>query len=89
MPIYIESKGIGFIGNTYARHEYVVYVPVGEELNYAAWRLCCTNPVRDSSCESSVESKTAQNETLIATATMRQVAHAEKRLTGSFPLPKS
>ncbi|MDU9004543.1 Ig-like domain-containing protein [Sedimentitalea todarodis] len=37
MPIYIESKGIQFDGNILARHEYLVYVPIGEELNYAAW----------------------------------------------------
>ncbi|MEO9781512.1 MAG: M10 family metallopeptidase C-terminal domain-containing protein [Sedimentitalea sp.] len=37
MPIYIESKGIQFDGNIFARHEYLVYVPPGEELNYAAW----------------------------------------------------
>ena len=38
MPIYIESKGIGLVGNPLARHEYLVYVPEGQELNYEAWK---------------------------------------------------
>jgi hypothetical protein len=37
MPIYIESKGILVPGNPTARHEYLVYVPEGEELNYSVW----------------------------------------------------
>ena len=39
--------------------------------------------------EGSGRRKTAQTKTVNITATMRQVAHAEKRLTGSSPLPKS
>jgi len=38
MPIYIESKGIGFVENGLARHEYLVYVPEGQELNYDTWK---------------------------------------------------
>ncbi|MEP1535160.1 MAG: cadherin-like domain-containing protein [Paracoccaceae bacterium] len=37
MPIYIESKGIAFPENTAARHEYLVYIPIGQEENYDAW----------------------------------------------------
>lgn len=44
MPIYVESKGIRFDGNLVARHEYLVYAPVGEELNYAAWRTIGAYP---------------------------------------------
>ena len=39
--------------------------------------------------EGSGESRTAQNETMIATATMRPVPHAEKRLTATTPFPKA
>jgi len=38
MPIYIESRDldhpIGFV----AEHQYLIYIPVGEELNYEKWR---------------------------------------------------
>jgi len=44
MPIYIESKGIGFNSNTLARHEYLVYVPDGQELNYDAWKTIGAYP---------------------------------------------
>ncbi|MCK4713776.1 MAG: hypothetical protein KAT26_12940 [Marinosulfonomonas sp.] len=38
MPIYIESRNldypvVGFVGE----HQYLVYIPDGEELNYSAW----------------------------------------------------
>ena len=39
--------------------------------------------------EGSGRRKAAQTETIIATAIMRQVPHAEKRLTGMTPLPKA
>lgn len=38
MPIFVESRGILFNFNETARHEYLVYVPEGQETNYAAWR---------------------------------------------------
>ncbi len=39
MPIYVESRDldvlvVGFI----AEHQYLVYIPDGQELNYDAWR---------------------------------------------------
>jgi hypothetical protein len=47
MPIYIESRGIGFQSNTVIRHEYLVYVPEGQELNYDAWKTIGAFPTSE------------------------------------------
>jgi hypothetical protein len=44
MPIYIESKGIVVNGNIAARHEYLFYIPAGQELNYSSWRTIGAYP---------------------------------------------
>ena len=48
MPIYIESKGIGYIGDPFARHEYLVYIPAGKELDYTAWTTIGAYPTTPS-----------------------------------------
>ena len=37
MPIYIESRGVVINAQSIAEHQYLVYVPIGEENNYSAW----------------------------------------------------
>jgi len=37
MPIYVESRDLDALGGFVAEHQYLVYIPVGEELNYDAW----------------------------------------------------
>ena len=37
MPIYIESRNLDAIGGFVAEHQYLIYVPDGQELNYNAW----------------------------------------------------
>nr|MDJ0825827.1 Ig-like domain-containing protein [Rhodobacter sp.] len=37
MPIYVESRGVIFNGQSIAEHQYLVYVPLGQEDNYDAW----------------------------------------------------
>ena len=44
MPIYVEAKGIGFDGNPLFSHAYLVYVPIGQENNYAVWRTIGAYP---------------------------------------------
>ena len=38
MPIYIESRDLAANLGFVAEHQYLIYIPVGEELNYDAWR---------------------------------------------------
>lgn len=38
MPIYIESRNLDAIGGFVAEHQYLIYVPEGQELNYDAWQ---------------------------------------------------
>jgi len=37
MPIYIESRDLAGDFGFVAEHQYLVYVPDGQELNYDAW----------------------------------------------------
>ncbi|MCW3784205.1 hypothetical protein [Defluviimonas salinarum] len=37
MPIYVASRNIDNIPFMPFNHEYLVYIPLGEENNYAAW----------------------------------------------------
>lgn len=45
MPIYIEAKGIEVEANPFASHSYLLYVPIGENDNYAAWRTIGAYPL--------------------------------------------
>ena len=39
MPIYVESRDLDFpVLGVAAEHQYLIYVPEGEELNYDAWQ---------------------------------------------------
>ncbi|MCF6315136.1 MAG: hypothetical protein L3J30_02365 [Marinosulfonomonas sp.] len=38
MPIYVESRGIAHPWNPLGDHEYLVYIPLGDELDYTKWR---------------------------------------------------
>ncbi len=38
MPIYVESRNLDALGGFVAEHQYLIYIPVGEELNYDAWQ---------------------------------------------------
>lgn len=53
MPIYIESRNLDAIGGSVAEHQYLVYIPDGQELNYDAWQYSGAFPddrnVRDGS----------------------------------------
>jgi len=38
MPIYIESRNLDALGGFVTEHQYLIYIPVGEELNFDAWQ---------------------------------------------------
>lgn len=38
MPIYVEARNVQDFGGVLGGHMYLVYVPIGEENNYAAWK---------------------------------------------------
>lgn len=38
MPIYLEGRNVANLGGASGGHMYLVYVPIGEEDNYSAWK---------------------------------------------------
>ncbi|MEE9454409.1 MAG: hypothetical protein V3V13_08520, partial [Paracoccaceae bacterium] len=38
MPIYLEARNVSDLGGAAGGHMYLVYVPVGDEENYNAWK---------------------------------------------------
>lgn len=38
MPISIESRDLDALGGFIAEHQYLVYIPTAQDLNYKAWQ---------------------------------------------------
>ncbi len=54
MPIYIESRNLDHIVGAVAEHQYLVYIPDGDELNYDAWQYIGAFPADEDNPDGSV-----------------------------------
>jgi len=48
MPIYLEARNVNDYNGVFGGHMYLVYVPIGEEDNYSAWKTIGAFPEIDS-----------------------------------------